>query len=218
MKRNKGFNMYVKSISYNQHEIIRNILKLHCSTGIELDPTYGLGGFYKKGVKQPKYKFDISPRREGVVYSPAEDLPLPRKSINTMCFDPPFLATKGKSLDAPTNTTSNRTVRRFGWYPTEKELFKFYENALKEFYRVLVPHGVLIFKCQDKVSSGRQYISHNLIINAAEKLGFYTKDLFILLAKNRMIPRWQRLNQKHARKFHSYFLVFEKRSSNVIIK
>jgi hypothetical protein len=60
------------------------------------------------------------------------------------------------------------------------------------------------------VSSGKQYLSHVEIINMAREIGFYAKDLFILEAKNRLIdPRIKK--QQHARKFHSYFLVFEKK-------
>ena len=81
---------------------------------------------------------------------------------------------------------------------------------MSEFHRILKPNGILIFKCQDKISSGKQYMSHVFIINEAEKLGFYTKDMFILLAKQRIMADWQLKNQKNARKFHSYFLVFEK--------
>jgi len=203
--------MYIKSVSNNQHQILKWILRLHCNTeDIELDPTYSVGGFYKQGLNTPKYKFDIFPVRPDVVAAAAEDLPVKDSSIRTMVFDPPFLATKGKSLDNPTNDMQNKTVRRFGCYKTEKELFSFYKKALIEFKRILEPKGILIFKCQDKVSSGKQYISHNTIINYAEELGFYTKDIFILIAKNRMIPKWQTVNQKHARKFHSYFIVFQK--------
>jgi hypothetical protein len=54
------------------------------------------------------------------------------------------------------------------------------------------------------------------IINEAIKIGFYPKDLFILLAKNRIVADWQLKNQKNARKFHSYFIVFQK--CNKIIK
>ncbi len=207
--------MYVKSISYNQHQILKWILQLHCEGDIELDPTYSTGGFYKQGVREPKYKFDISPAKPDVIAAAAEALPLKDNSIKTMIFDPPFLATKGKSLDIPSDGVQNKTVRRFGWYASEKELFAFYKEALTEFKRILEPKGVLIFKCQDKVSSGKQYMSHNFIINCAEELGFYTKDLFVLLSKVRMIPKWQTLNQQHARKFHSYFLVFENSNKSV---
>lgn len=39
--------------------------------------------------------------------------------------------------------------------------------------------------------------------------------MFVLLAKNRIVADWQAKNQKHARKFHSYFLVFEKKKSKI---
>lgn len=42
------------------------------------------------------------------------------------------------------------------------------------------------------------------------RLGFYPKDLFILLAKSRLVADWQKNSQKNARKYHSYFWVFEK--------
>ena len=48
-------------------------------------------------------------------------------------------------------------------------------------------------------------------MNEAIKIGFYPKDLFILLAKSRLVADWQVKNQKNARKFHSYFWVFEKK-------
>lgn len=204
----------IKSISYNSHEIIKNILKLHCKYPIELDPTYSKGNFYKKGIKSPKYKFDLYPQIPGVIKADVIDLPLKSGSINTAIFDPPFLATRGKSLQ--TKEKNNLVVKRFGWYSTEKELFTLYRKALKELYRVLKNKGILIFKCQDKISSGKQYLSHVFIINEAEKLGYYCKDIFILLSKHRLVPKWQLDNQKNARKFHCYYLVFEKSNKKII--
>lgn len=204
----------IKSISFNEQEIIRWILQLHCNgRQIDLDPTYSKGNFYKKGIDHPILKFDINPQVEGVVEANAENLPLNNESVQTIMFDPPFLATKGKSLEI--NNSSNKINKRFGVYPTEKELHQFYSNALNEFYRVLQKNGILIFKCQDKVSSGKQYFSHVFIINEAIKQGFYCKDMFVLLAKNRIVADWQLKNQKNARKFHSYFLVFEKSDKKI---
>ena len=65
-------------------------------------------------------------------------------------------------------------------------------------------------KCQDKVSSGRQYFSHVFIMNEAVKVGLAPRDLFVLLAKSRLTANWQLKNQKTARKFHCFVLVFEK--------
>ena len=177
----------IKSISYNGEEIIGWILKLHCNGQIELDPTYSKGNFYKGAVEKPKYKFDLCPQIIGVEKANAEKLPLGNGSISTIMFDPPFLATKGKSLSVANG--SNKINKRFGVYPSEKELHIFYKNAMTEFYRILKPDGILIFKCQDKVSSGTQYFSHNFIMNEAGKIGFYTKDMSILLAKQRDCSR-----------------------------
>jgi hypothetical protein len=52
-------------------------------------------------------------------------------------------------------------------------------------------------------------------MNEAVKIGFYPKDLFILLARNRIVANWQLKNQKNARKFHCYFWVFEKSSKKI---
>ncbi len=202
----------IKSISYDQEEIIQWILQLHCKTDIELDATYGKGNFYKKNIKSPKLKFDINSQFDYVCIGNAENLPIESSSLNTIMFDPPFLATTGPSLKLSEN--NNYINKRFGVYPNEKSLHTFYINAMKEFYRILKVNGILIFKCQDKVSSGRQYFSHNFIINEAEKIGYYSKDLFILLAKQRIVANWQK-NQKNARKFHSYFLVFEKNEKKI---
>ena len=58
-------------------------------------------------------------------------------------------------------------------------------------------------------------MSHIFIYNEAVKIGFYPKDLFILLAKSRVVANWQAKNQKNARKYHSYFWVFQKNNMKI---
>ncbi|WP_195408218.1 TRM11 family methyltransferase [Bacteroides congonensis] len=198
----------IKSISYNQDEIIRDIIRLHCKTNIELDPCYSKGVFYKSGiVKKPIYKFDIDPI-SGVEKGDCRSLPLADNSISTMIFDPPFLATTGKSLRI--ENENNKINKRFGVYKNESDLYQMYFDSLDEFGKILKPNGILIFKCQDKVSSGKQYWMHIDIVNYATKIGYKLIDMFILLSKSRIVAQWQVNNQKNARKYHSYFLVFKK--------
>lgn len=201
----------IKSTSYDQIEIIRNIITLYCPDGIELDPTFSKGNFYKK-IPKPKYCYDLRPQVDGVVQSDCRHLPHKNTSIKSIMFDPPFVGgkdRKGKGY------VSGIIRKRFGFYTNvQHNLWDMYHDALKEFYRILKPNGVLIFKCQDTVDSGKQCLSHIEIINYAYLLGFYPKDIFILLAKNRLIGRHHH-KQKHCRKYHSYFLVFIKCQSPV---
>ena len=114
----------IKSVSFNEQEIIRDILYLHCdSKPIECDPTYSIGNFYKKGLTKPKYRFDLKPQVPNVVKSCSTNLPLENDSIKTMMFDPPFLATKGPSLKS--GGANNKIYQQYGAYPTEKELFQY---------------------------------------------------------------------------------------------
>lgn len=202
----------IKSINYNQSEILSDIIKLYIPSGkFDLDPCYSKGVFYKDGtVPEPILKFDYNPIK-GCPFGDSRDLEsfgIKNNSLNSIVFDPPFLATKGPSLSKTDD--NNKINKRFGVYPTELELWTFYKESIQEFSRVLKKDGILVFKCQDKVSSGKQYIMHNEIINECKTQGFECEDIFILLAKNRLVADWQVKNQKHARKFHSYFLVFKK--------
>lgn len=172
----------------------------------DLDATYSSGKMWD-GLKQPRLKFDVKPTVVGVEEADVRHLPLETESISSAMFDPPFLATTGKSLKK--SGDSNVIAKRFGVYPNETELHTMYRGALNELHRVLTPGGLLVFKCQDKVSSGHQYFSHVYVHDYAIETGFYPKDLFILVAKSRLVAKWQR-KQQHARKYHCYFWVFQK--------
>lgn len=72
----------IKSIGYDQSEIIRNILKLHVpEEKIDCYPTFSTGTFYTgMGIPLPQYRFDISPQRNDVVQADARHLPLTKEN------------------------------------------------------------------------------------------------------------------------------------------
>lgn len=193
----------IKTTGYKQQELLRDIVGLHLGGAVDLDPTYSKGVFYKNGVvPEPRLKFDLKPQTEDTQQASAESLPLSDSSVQSIVFDPPFIA--GHTKDKPTGIIG----QRFDGFRYVPDLWEWYTLCLAEFRRILKYEGKLVFKCQDTVSSGRQWFSHVHIINEAERLGFYTKDLFVLLARSRVIGH-NHGNQRHARKFHSYFIVFE---------
>lgn len=89
------------------------------------------------------------------------------------------------------------------------DLERHYRGTLQEAYRVLKPRGKMVFKCQDVIHNHRMHCTHLNVLNWAE--GFRLLDMFVLVAKHRM-PGPQKGQQRHARVWHSYFLVLERDS------
>lgn len=196
-------------------EVFPNILELHVPEGSKVaDVTYG-GGVFWKNVDLSKYELLPSDIANGV---DCRSLPYESASLDALVLDPPYMEglLRGNSEhkagagshSAFRNYYSNGDERSHGpkWHAAVSDL---YFKAGSEAYRVLRDSGVMIVKCQDEVSANRQWLTHVEIINHYEQLGFYTKDLFVVIRQNKAgITRL--LKQVHARKNHSYFLVFVK--------
>ena len=147
-------------------------------------------------------------------------LPYGDESIDCVVLDPPYmegLYRKAKDHLAGSGTHSsfrhaysNGKATEEGGPKWHAAVVDMYAKAGREAYRVLKKDGVLIVKCQDEVSANKQRLTHVEIITAYESMGFYTKDLFVLVRVNRAgVSRLKK--QEHARKNHSYFLVFQRR-------
>jgi hypothetical protein len=198
-------NQIVRSVYETNREILDAIKKLHCQGGFECDMTYGNGSFWK-GCERPKYCFDITPLSECVVQADSRMLPLDPSSLGNCVFDPPFLTYVKNGRD---HNSKVAMTARFGGYYRYDELEDHYRGTLSEAWRVLKPNGVLVFKCQDVIHNHKMHCTHANVINWASYEGFRLLDLFVLPAKSRM-PGPQKGTQRHARIFHSYFLVFIK--------
>ncbi len=203
-KKSVDWSTYAVTLRFTDQEIIRDIIKLYNhGAPFAVDTTYSTGVFWK-GLPQPTLKFDIAPQIEGVTKADARCLPLGDCSVSSVMFDPPFV------MKNTTTRIPNGIIEiRFSGYKNAKSLWGFYGDALKEFYRILEPNGIVAFKCQDVVSSGRQWWSHIEVYRMAIETGFVAKDLFI---KGRKSVMWSpnMANQKHAKKNHSFWWVFKK--------
>lgn len=198
------------------------VLQLHVPKGSKVaDVTWGRGVFWKK-VPKDSYEVLGTDISMGV---DCRNLPYSDKSLDCVVLDPPYMEgfyRKKNSHKAGSGTHSglsqaysngdevNSDTENTGTKKWHAAVTDMYFKASIEAYRVLRKKGVLIIKCQDEVSAGKQWFTHIEIVNELEKMGFYSKDLFVVVRTNK--PAVSRLiKQVHARKNHSYFLVFIKK-------
>lgn len=213
-------------------EMFAEIAELHLPVGgIIADVTYGKGVFWQnitKGSYDLRFSdIDAKVTRDSIHDIPVRDgidcrsLPFENLSLDGLVLDPPYmeglfrrdtehLAGSGSHTAFRSSYSNGQATTTLEgepkWHDAVTDL---YFKAGREAYRVLKIGGVLIAKCQDEVSANKQRLTHVEIISAYESLGFYTKDLFVMVRPNR--PGVSRLKtQVHARKNHSYFLVFQK--------
>ncbi len=191
--------------------VLPRILDLYVAPGGTVaDVTYGKGVFWRN-VPTDLYNLLATDLQTG---TDCRDLPYDDGTIDCVVFDPPYMHTPGGTAHSThrpfesyyrNNVTGNRTKAKY-----HEAVLALYEDGGKEAYRVLRPRGVMIVKCQDEVCSNRQRLTHVEIIHAYQQLGFVAEDLFVVVRTNR--PGVSRtVRQVHARKNHSYFLVFWKR-------
>jgi len=200
----------IKSYSYDNTEILKNISSLYLSNSpFQLDPTYSAGNFYKD-FTEPEYKYDIKPQCESVLKSCSTNLPHDNNSIESICFDPPFLIGYGNC-----KTNKNISAVRFGIFKYYKDLLDYYLSSAIEFNRILKKGGILAWKTQDYATNPvTQHFLHIDVYKIAEMCGFKCIDLFVLLSKNRIYN--PKLPQRQSRKFHCYWYVFKLKENKKI--
>lgn len=197
-------------------ELFPNVLALHVPEGsLVADVTFGKGIFWKR-VRDDAYRVLATDIKTG---TDCRRLPYDDESIDCVVLDPPYmeglfrahqhsLAGKG-TYTAFRETYSNGKSDSAARPKYHAAVLSLYFQAGLEAFRVLRENGVFIVKCQDEVSANIQNLTHVELINEFASQGFYAKDLFVLIRSNK--PAVSRiLRQRHARKNHSYFLVFVK--------
>ena len=195
-------------------EIFPQILSLYVAPqSVIADVTYGKGVFWRN-VPADRYRLLASDIQQGV---DCRNLPYRDGEIDCVVLDPPYMHSPGGTAHSVhsafeshyrNNGTGNRTHSKY-----HDAVMELYEAAAVEAHRVLRDRGILIVKCQDEVCSNRQKFTHIEIMNSYERMGFVAEDLFVVIRQNR--PGVSRaIKQVHARKNHSYFLVFWKKGTS----
>jgi DNA methylase len=220
----------------DNEDIFPLILDLHVGQGSKIaDVTFGKGVFWNK-VDTSKYTILPSDRHlkaevkqkwkhlNPISEIDCRNLPYINGELDCIILDPPYMESfyreknehiggQGTHHTFRQSYSSNEgmEVSEGKWHET---VIKMYEKSGLEAYRTLKENGLLIVKCQDEVSANKQRLTHVEIITAYESLGFYTKDFFIVVRTNKPVVS-RMVKQIHARKNHSYFIVFVKQKSKI---
>lgn len=193
----------IKSVQHSDRDVLAAIQQLYLGgVGFDLDPCYSIGKFYED-LEKPKHRFDKTPQSDEVQqWDIMDGAMLPSNSINGIVFDPPFMFGKHGKTD------ENIMTKRFTMFDSWEDLEIMYKKALNEFFNMLKKGGIVAFKCQDYTDS-KTTLTHCFVHKWALDAGFKVEDLFIMVFKGGRI--WNsRLTQRHARKYHSYWLVLKK--------
>jgi len=191
-------------------EMFPQVLTLYVADGSKVaDVTYGRGVFWKS-VPRSRHHLLATDISTGVNCT---KLPYKDGVIDCVVLDPPYMHTPGGTAHVNHQNYENYYRNNGSGCGTEEKyheaVIDLYYRAGSEAWRVLKNNGIFIVKCQDEVCANQQRLTHVEIILDYEKKGFVTEDLFVLVRRNR--PGVSRvIRQIHARKNHSYFLVFRK--------
>jgi hypothetical protein len=190
-------------------EVFPHVLSLYVAPSSRVaDVTYGKGIFWKR-VPKSSYRLLATDLHTG---TDCRSLPYEAGSIDCVVFDPPYMHTPGGTAHVShqnyeeyyRNNKTNGTSKKY-----HEAVLDLYFGAAAEANRVLRNEGIYIVKCADEVCANQQRLTHVEIINELSGRGFVIEDIFIVLRTNR--PGVSRvIRQLHARKNHSYFLVFRK--------
>lgn len=188
------------------------VLALYVAKGCTVaDVTYGKGVFWKH-VSAQDYQVMFTDAKHGELGIDCRNLPYKDASIDCVVFDPPYMHTARTAHvghqrfeeNYRNNASHNGSVRKY-----HDAVLDLYYQAAEEAQRVLRVEGIYIVKCADEVCSNEQRLTHVELINHLQEKNFVIEDVFVLMRHNK--PGVSRaIKQVHARKNHSYFLVFRK--------
>lgn len=175
-------------------------------TGSVMDVTYGngptAGGWWGRVTPDPFTFHDLA--LDGVDF---RALPEADSSVETVCFDPPYIPAGG----GPSNQSADQFRQRFGldWgsgYRSEKGLAGLVMDGLAECVRVA--QRLVLVKCMEFVSSGSFHDMPTDVTIAARALGCRLHDRIV--HDTGPGPGGHNITEvKRARRAHSYLLVFE---------
>jgi len=167
-----------------------------------LDPTYGLGRWWKLVYPSQLTACDIDVNKSPIGYSvDFADVPWSDNTFDAVVFDPPYKlngTSQGFGNDASYGVGNVK-------YVSIQQRHELIKQGMTELARVT--RRTLVVKCQDQVSSGRVQWQTRIFSDYGESLGLTLCDSLHVLGHRRQ-PQGR--SQRHARRDYSTALVFTK--------
>jgi hypothetical protein len=201
-------NNVLTAMQGDNSDLFQYVEKLYLKEGMSiLDMTYGLGVFWKK-IDISKYAItmnDIDPSR-GCLHQDFRHMDITLNNYyDIVVLDPPY-AGHSNNKSGFVHSLYNNSERES---ETVEDTLSMYYKGMSEAKRLLKPKGLLMVKCMDEISGGKQRRNHITVLNMALELGYTDEDLFILVQKG--VPVMRHTYQLHARKNNSYLWIFRRK-------
>jgi hypothetical protein len=167
-----------------------------------LDPTWGKGGWWTLWQPNKLTGHDLYTLDE----VDFRNLPHADSTFDAVAFDPPYVSVGGRVTSGMPGFQSRYGMDRSATTPRGQQEIN--NVGLAECYRVVKPHGYVLTKCQNYVSSGKLWLGEYEVTRAGLALGFKVQDILHHVGNPRPQPAIVR--QQHARRNESSLIVFQK--------
>ncbi len=166
---------------------------------LTLDMTYGRGTFWNDYRPARLITNDLGQGTPHLRFDMAGRAPFRDDTFDVTVCDPPYKlnGTPDPGIDT-----------RYGveQVTTRQERHRLMHAALDEAIRVTKPGGLVLYKCQDQVNSGRIWWQTRMIAEHAELYGARHRDSLMYVGGR---PQPEGRSQQHARRNYSTLLVLE---------
>jgi len=178
--------------------LIREVCRLYAPSGTTIaDVTFGRGNFWPRPTPDYVTGSDLITAPDGRAYD-FRDLPYANGSFDIVVLDPPYI------MDG--QTTMARETYQTQLVAGLDDLLALYRAGMAEAHRVA--RRQLWVKCQDQVHSGVQHWVSGEVVLMAREMGLHLRDTFVLVQSG-STPSGRWSAQHHARKRHSFLMVFD---------
>lgn len=172
---------------------------------VTLDPTWGLGAFWRAWRPANLVACDLDPSKSPLG-QPVDftALPFGNESFDRVVFDPPYKL-NGTSTGA--GCSASDAAYGVAHRASRTRRHDLAEQGITECVRVLRPDGMLLVKCQDQVNSGKKRWQTIEFSQHAQRLGCELVDQLHVFSHR---PQPANRRQLHARQNYSTLLVLKK--------